>query len=266
MNSNWIFDQAHYQALNAAREPMVRQLASEFRSMLGSVAPTAIDVGCGVGYYTDVLDSLGFRVLGVDARRDNIDEARKRYPHLQFQIADAEDPKLGDFGKFDLVFCIGLFYHLENPFRLIRSFSSMASHVVLLEGICYPSHEPALVLLDEMESNDQGVNAVAYYPSEVALVKMLHSSGFSECYLLKLAPAHPDYREDSDGFRKRTVLIAAKSSLELESLKRWPGVISHIHAWDPLPPLFPLAGLKDRARGLLREVMRRQRIWRNSSS
>ena len=200
LSTKLIFDQDHYQALNIAREPVVRRLVSEFRSVLGSETPRAIDVGCGVGYYTDVLNSLGFQVLGVDARLENVEEARRRYPQLQFQIADAEDPKLSEIGRFDLVFCFGLFYHLENPFRLIRSLSSMTSRAIFLEGICYPSDEPALVLMDEVESNDQGINAVAYYPSEVALVKMLERSDFSDCYLPTIAPEHPEYREERPWF------------------------------------------------------------------
>jgi tRNA (mo5U34)-methyltransferase len=242
LKKEWIFDEPHYDALNAAREPVVRRLVSELKTSISSDAPTAIDVGCGVGRYSAVLNELGFSVLGVDARRQNIDEARRRYPHLRFEVADAEEPRLGELGSYDLVFCFGLFYHMENPFRLIRSLAALAKGQVLLEGICFPSAEPVLVLMDEVESNDQGINALAYYPSEAALVKMLKRSGFSECYSPVIMPAHHEYALAQLGFRKRTVLIGSRASVSSPSLKTWPDSVPLIHPWDMMAPLIPVRG------------------------
>jgi SAM-dependent methyltransferase len=243
LSQDLIFDQKHYQVLNAAREPVVRRLLSGLRPDLATTgSPTAVDVACGLGHYSNVLAELGLDVLGVDARAANVEESRRRFPHLKFEIADAEDPALGKLGSFDLVLCLGLLYHLENPFRVIRSLSAMASNLVMIEGICYPSPEPILVLMDENECADQGVNYVAYYPSEAALVKMLLRAGLAHCYLPTEMPQHPEYEQNNMGFRKRTFLVAAKSPISSTLLRPWPDPTPLVHPWDPMVPLCPIYG------------------------
>ncbi len=255
MSNNWIFDQQHYQALNNAREPVVRRIASDVKLALGPGKPTAIDVACGLGHYSNVLRSLGFEVLGVDVRKDNVEEARRRYPDAKFEVADAEDPGLSKLGTFDLVFCFGLLYHLENPFRAIRSLSAMTSTAMMVEGICYPSSAPVMVFMDEVESNDQGVNALAYYPSETALVKMLLTAGFPHCYLPVQMPAHPEYQPDDLGFRMRTVLVAAKVTLTSDSLTPWPNPPAPIHPWHKMAPLFPIRGRSGRIHTIIERIL-----------
>jgi SAM-dependent methyltransferase len=237
-----VFDQEHYQAMDIARERVLRQLVSDLRPLFGTGKSTAVDVACGLGHHSKVLSDLGFDVLGVDARSANVEESRRRFPHLKFEIADAEDPALCKLGSFDLVLCLGLLYHLENPFRVIRSLSVMASKLVIVESMCYPSTEPVLVLMDENESPDQGVNYVAYYPSEAALVKMMLRAGLSHFYLPVEMPDHPAYRQDDMGFRKRTFLVAAKLPIDSMRLRPWPDTGPVTHPWDDMPPLCPIRG------------------------
>lgn len=199
---------------------------------------TALDLGCGVGYYAQILHKCGFDVLAVDGRAKNVEEANRRYPHLKFQVADAQDPTLASLGRFDMVFCFGLLYHLENPFRVVRSIAELASKFALIEGMVYPSPEPAMVLMDENNSEDQGLNFMAFYPSESCLVKMLRRMGFSECYTPTRMPDHPEYRAGSNGFRRRTVLAATKVPVNSTSLVPWPDPSPEFSPWAMLP-LYP---------------------------
>src|SRR5262245_54606566 len=82
---------------------------------------TALDVGCGVGYFSRSLSDLGFEVVALDGRPENIAEAQRRYPKVKFAILNLEDPAVQELGSFDLVLCFGLLYHLENPFLAIRN-------------------------------------------------------------------------------------------------------------------------------------------------
>ena len=243
MNESWIFDHPYYSEINRAREPIVRRIAPALAAS-SSERPSAIDVACGVGHYSRILDSLGFNVLGVDARTANVEEARRRYPDLRFEAFNAEDSSLARLGVFDLVFCFGLLYHLENPFQTIRSLAAIASNAVMIEGICYPSSEPVMVLMDEYESFDQGINRVAFYPSESCIVKMLLKAGFSECYLPKQMPENGEYSRDSLGFRRRTVLVGSKTKLASEALTPWPDPPSYLdpHPVAKVAPLLPIRG------------------------
>jgi SAM-dependent methyltransferase len=252
LKRKWVFDEEQYRTLNPAREAVVRNLIPEFKKHLGKSSPKVIDVGCGIGHYSNVLHDLGCDVIGVDAREENVLEARRRFPHLAFKVADAEDPNLCESGMFDIVFCFGLLYHLENPFRTIRTLAAMASDILLVETMVYPSPEPILVLMDEIEANDQAMKTVAYYPSELGVIKMMLQAGFVETYIPLELPAHPEFEENEVGFRRRTVVIGAKSGLDLSSLRACSQP-PKIHPWDPMVPLWPIRGKSGRIYTLLEE-------------
>lgn len=48
-----------------------------------------VDLGCGNGSLTDRLQSLGYQVMGIDASPAMLEIARKEYPNISFQQADA---------------------------------------------------------------------------------------------------------------------------------------------------------------------------------
>jgi len=214
------FDHRLYQELNTAREKVVQSILGDLKEKLQ--LKTAIDIGCGLGHFCHHLHALGFEVLGVDAREENIEEARRRYPELAFQVVNAEEIAMKGLGKFDLVLCLGLLYHLENPFRVIRQISEMTEKLAMIEGVCYPSLEPVMALLDENNLTDQGVNYLAFYPSESCLLKMLYRSGFNECFYPNPMPAHKFYESNQNGYRYRTMIAAAKTQMESKFLS--PGV------------------------------------------
>jgi SAM-dependent methyltransferase len=241
LKTDWAFDQKAYEHLNTARETVVRDLVQQLRGILPLA--TAVDIGCGVGYFSSVLDSTGLKVLGLDAREQNVLEARRRYPHIQFEVMNVEDPCVLEFGHFDLVFCFGLLYHLENPFQAVRNMSSMTTQVALLEGVCYPSAESLMVLVDEDDLDDQGINHIAFYPSEISLIKMLLRSGYTSCFLPRTMPDHSFYHPPKGSFRYRTLLIASKQPLRLASLIPQAAPESELRAWH----LVPMRTVGDRA-------------------
>lgn len=252
MSSSWVFDQSHYDALNTARGETVARLLPDLKQRLN--LKTALDLGCGLGHYADILHKLGLDVLAVDGRAENVQEASRRFPHLRFQVADAQDPALSELGKFDLVFCFGLLYHLENPFRVVRSIAALTSRVAIIEGIVYPSPEPAMVLMDENMGADQGLNFMAFYPSEPCLIKMLRRSGLAHCYNPERMPAHPEYHKSSNGFRRRTVLAATKESIESPLLTAWDEPSPEFSPWAMMP-LYPARGRAARVYGAVDRIL-----------
>jgi FkbM family methyltransferase len=207
MEHSLIFDQPHYSALNRAREEALQQF-------LGSVGKqlrlrSAVDVGCGVGYFSALLQALHFDVLGLDGRRENLEEAEARVPGVEFRLADAEDSHICSFGKFDLTLCFGLLYHLENPFAAIRNLFALTGKVAVVEGMCLPGSEPILGIRDEGPTEDQGLRHIALYPTESSLVKLLYRSGFPFVYHFRTPPAHQDYRTSRARKQVRTMLAAS---------------------------------------------------------
>lgn len=216
MGNSFVFDQPHYDPLNASREEVIRGLLASLRDSV--VLKTALDVGCGVGHFSSFIKNMGFEVLGLDGRPENVREAERRCPGIEFRVVDAEDRRIQSVGKFDLVLFLGIFYHLENPFTALRNLVAMTGKVAILEGMCHASSEPILAVRDEPLCEDQGLHHVALYPSENGLIKLLYRSGFAFVYKLKVLPAHPEYRKSSLRERTRTMLVASTIPLPSERL------------------------------------------------
>ncbi|HWF04364.1 MAG TPA: class I SAM-dependent methyltransferase, partial [Candidatus Angelobacter sp.] len=128
MTRQFIFDQAVQSELRDAKGAFLRRVVSPWKSALG--LQTAFDTGCGVGYFSGVLQELGLRVAAADGRAENVAEARERYPSIDFRVADAESAS-PDLGTFDLVLCFGLLYHLENPLRAMRNLRALTGKILL---------------------------------------------------------------------------------------------------------------------------------------
>lgn len=216
MTTGFVFDQPHYDALNTAREQTVRQLLGSLRKDMK--LETAVDMGCGTGHFSAFLRNLGFEVLALDGRQENLDEARRRFPEIDFHFMDAEDIRMRSLGKFDLVLCMGLYYHLENPFAAFRNCVAMTKQIAIVEGMCVPGSEPILAVRDEGPTEDQGLRHVALYPSENGLIKLLYRSGYSFVYRFRIPPAHPNYASSSLSKQVRTMVVASPKPLSSELL------------------------------------------------
>ncbi|MFC3476474.1 class I SAM-dependent methyltransferase [Halobacterium litoreum] len=78
---------AEWAAEDGLHESEERVLARYFRPSAGRV----LDVGCGAGRTTAVLDRRGFDVTGVDVSAAMVREARRQFPGIGVQRGDATD-------------------------------------------------------------------------------------------------------------------------------------------------------------------------------
>lgn len=67
-----------------------------------------LDLGCGTGHLTNLIATADADVVGIDKSTTMIDEARRLYPKLRFEIAEGAD------------------FHFEEPFDAV--FSNAAIH------------------------------------------------------------------------------------------------------------------------------------------
>lgn len=219
MNRKWRFDSESTLEFTKVRQAVVGELLAILRERTGLVS--ALDVGCGLGHFSRFLADLNLRVVAIDAREENVQEAKRRNPDITFHVANAEEISAEQLETFDFVLCVGLVYHLENPFRAIRNLHELTKKVLFLESLTVPGPNPELRLIDENQGEDQGVNYVALCPTESCLVKLLYRSGFPFVYGLKTPPDHP-ILFDENKRRERVMLVASKEELSIPTLQWLP--------------------------------------------
>lgn len=79
-----------------------------------------LDVGCGGGDFCHVAAAAGFRPVGIDVSEPSIALARRRYPELQFELAEVEDFARVHDGEFDAVTSWDVLEHVLDPHAIVR--------------------------------------------------------------------------------------------------------------------------------------------------
>jgi SAM-dependent methyltransferase len=109
----------------------IRQFAAAFPD-----CRSILELGSLEGAHSISLARRAERVVAVEGRDENI--ARARFVLGVFGIenvdvveADLESTPLTDFGRFDAVFCVGLLYHLPQPWLLLDQLPAVAPNVFL---------------------------------------------------------------------------------------------------------------------------------------
>src|SRR5579871_5925640 len=210
------FDTRHYLDLIRARRATIRRVVAALKPALA--LRSALDAGCGVGFFSQTLSEMGLETRAFDGRFENVVEARKRFPKISFDRGDIESSEIAALGTFDLVLCFGLLYHLESPMCAIRHLRALTAKGLLMESMCVPGDDVRMTLRDEPSQHDQSLTDVAFYPSESCLVKMLYRAGFSNVYRVKQLTGHDDFRETPDHTRRRTILFASHQAVKAACL------------------------------------------------
>lgn len=210
-NPFYVFDEPNALAINKARMETISQILDSIKGQ--AELSTALDLGAGVGYFSAFLRDLGFQVVGVEGRASNVEEARRRYPDISFLHIDVESSQLTSLPQADLVLFVGLLYHLKNPLGAIENLARVVGKVVIVESMIYQSADPSMVLIREPKVGNQGLDYIAFYPSESCIVDMLYYVGMPYVYRVTVLPKHPDFMDGLLSKRVRTMIVASRLPL-----------------------------------------------------
>lgn len=102
------------------------------------------DLGCLEGGYAVEFARLGYEVLGIEVRDANIAacrhvQSRTALPNLAFAQDDAWN--VAAHGRFDAIFCCGLFYHIDRPRRFLELLASTGARILILQTH-FATHQP----------------------------------------------------------------------------------------------------------------------------
>ncbi len=77
-----------------------------------------LDLGCGTGDLAKKLNSYGVHIMGIDQSKAMINEARKKYPQLTFEVGDAT--RLPFDAAFDAIFSNATLHWVKPPEKALQ--------------------------------------------------------------------------------------------------------------------------------------------------
>jgi len=144
------------------------------------------------------------RVLGIEARKSNIERARfmqdlLRVDDVKFVQADLEKTALNEFGKFDAIFCSGLLYHLPEPWKLIAEIARIAPRLFIWT---HYADESAQEIRQNFRGREfveggideplSGMSPKSFWLTLESLKSALTSAGFDSIKIVRDEPSHPN--------------------------------------------------------------------------
>ncbi len=143
-------------------------------------------------------------VVAVEGRKANFKRAQFVQHTLgeskvQFLRANLETLELSRLGQFDVVFCVGLLYHLPRPWKLIEQISRVAPAVFLWTH--YAEAQKARKVREHYQGTSyrewyfffearSGLSPVSFWPTRASLLQMLADSGFGKTTVIDDNPVH----------------------------------------------------------------------------
>ena len=113
-----------------------------------------LDVACNCGGFSVEAARRGSpSVLGIDVVDHYIEQAAliKRalgLEQLDFRVLDLEALDGEVTAPFDVTFCFGILYHLENPVQAMRILAQQTRHCMLIDTDLFPPRPPSRGLAD----------------------------------------------------------------------------------------------------------------------
>jgi SAM-dependent methyltransferase len=118
------------------------RIAAEAVAATGLSNPRLLEIGCGSGYYSEVLTTLlpdGVRYTGIDYSGAMIARARQHYPAISFEIADATKLPYAD-QAFDIAFNGVSLMHIIDYQAAIREAARVARFCIFHSVPVFDDH------------------------------------------------------------------------------------------------------------------------------
>jgi SAM-dependent methyltransferase len=170
--------------------------------------PSIVDLGCLEGGYAAEFARRGLHSTGIEVRQSNFENCLRvahdlGLPNLKFVKDDVWE--LERYGRFDIVFCNGLLYHLDSPRAFVALMGRCARHAVIINTHFAPTEESESFTLSPLveheglpgrwydehnldAASDQEqlealkwsswTNTASFWPTREALAQALQDAGF----------------------------------------------------------------------------------------
>jgi SAM-dependent methyltransferase len=205
------------EAINRARQ---QHLASLGLDLDGK---KVLEVGAGIGLHTPFFLERGCDVTVTDGRPENVAEIARRLPQARTAVVDMEiDRSLADLGRFDIVYCYGLLYHLSNPERALARIAEVCDGQLLLSTAVSPGNYDELLLVRDPDYFNQALSGIGCRPTRQWVLNRLRML-FGHAYIPRTQPDHVDFPTDWKQppiqLMYRSTFIGSRTPLGLPSLE-----------------------------------------------
>ena len=88
--------------------------------------PPIIDLGCGVGYFAEILYKKGYRkYIGIDFSKHMIKYAKKNVPGYEYVLLDVYDDQLEEFAKkYEMFIMLETLEHITDDIGVLKKLSN----------------------------------------------------------------------------------------------------------------------------------------------
>lgn len=141
-----------------------------------------LDLGCGTGDLANTIYEVGADIVGVDKSETMVEQAIRKYPHIQFMVQDATD--LDFHSQFDAVFSnaalhwvqpadkalYGINQSLKQGGRFVAEFGGKGNVQMIISEIIQQIKETGLEFSKE--------NFLWFFPSIAEYSTLMEEAGF----------------------------------------------------------------------------------------
>jgi len=207
-----------YQQSNIARLQHLDSLELDLK------CKRVLEVGAGIGDHTLFYLYRGCQVLPTDARPNLVRFISRRLGISAEQIDVERRPQqIENFGKFDILHCYGLLYHLSNPEGFLKSASRVADTLILETCVSPGSGSSVATIVEDSAIPSQAVHGCGSRPTRRWIFDTL-GQYFDHVYSTTTQPRHDDFPKDWSVVPhelltlRRAVFVASHNPLQSQKL------------------------------------------------
>jgi SAM-dependent methyltransferase len=214
-----------------------------------------LDLGCSDGQFSIEFALQGANTVGVEAREANIKKAifsKKvlNLENLEFRQDDLRNISLESYGKFDIIVCSGVFYHLPagDAINLVKTIYNMVNTLLVLDvrvalepierfqhgtdeywGTIFREHPENATEEEKAKRTFYSIdNMTSFWFTRPSLINILTRAGFSSVYEC-FTPAHMNFGQPGIHHPDHLTFVALKG--KICELKTSPAVNSLHESW-----------------------------------